>query len=162
MSGQSAAAPFTSAGSPTPPAPLAAHSLLVFMLQVGLLLLAALALGRLGARLGMPPVVGELSAGVLLGPTVLTHAAPSLSSWLLPQNESQYHLLDALGQFGVLLLVGMTGIEVDLRMVRRRGNTALRVGLAGLIIPLVLGVAAGYLAPKSLLSGSSSRATFAL
>ena len=159
MSWQSAAAAATPA---TPPAPLAAHSLLVFLLQVGLLLLVAMALGRLAARFGMPPVVGELSAGVLLGPTVLTHALPSFSHWLLPQNDAQYHLLDAFGQFGVLLLVGMTGIEVDLRMVRRRGNTALRVGLAGLIIPLALGVAAGYLAPHSLLSGSSSRSTFAL
>lgn len=162
MSWQSAAAPVTLAASPTPPAPLAAHSLLIFLLQVSLLLLAALVLGRVAARFGMPPVVGELSAGVLLGPTVLTHAAPSLSGWLLPQNDAQYHLLDALGQFGVLLLVGMTGIEVDLHMVRRRGNTAMRVGLAGLLIPLALGVAAGYLAPRSLLSGSSTRATFAL
>lgn len=159
---QSAATSATLAAAPAPPAPLSAHSLLIFLLQVGLLLLAAVGLGRLAARFGMPPVVGELSAGVLLGPSVLTHALPSFSNWLLPQNDAQYHLIDALGQFGVLLLVGMTGIEVDLRMVRRRGNTALRVGFAGLLIPLGLGVAGGYLAPHSLLSGSSSRSTFAL
>lgn len=152
----------TAAAPSAPPAPLAAHSLLVFLVQVGLLLLAALLLGRLAARFGLPPVVGELTAGVLLGPTVLTHAVPRLSGWLLPNDPNQFHLLDAFGQFGVLLLVGVTGIEVDLRMVRRRGGTALRVGLAGLLIPLALGVAAGYLAPRSLLSGSSSRATFAL
>ncbi len=156
MSWQSAAA------SSSPPPPIAAHSLLVFLVQVGVLLLAALLLGRLAGRIGMPPVVGELSAGVLLGPSVLGHAWPALAGWLLPRNNEQFHMLDATGQIGVLLLVGVTGIEVDLQMVRRRGGTALRVGLAGLLIPLALGVGTGYLAPDSLLSGNSSRATFAL
>ena len=161
MTWQSAATA-ASAAHAAPPAPLAAHALVVFLVQVGLLLLTAMLLGRTAARFGMPPVVGELSAGVLLGPTVFGHGLPKLANWVLPSDPAQFHLLDAFGQIGVLLLVGVTGIEVDLRMVRRRGSTALRVGMAGLLIPLALGVAAGYLAPASLLSGSSSRQTFAL
>lgn len=146
----------------SPPPPIAAHSLLVFLVQVGVLLFTAMLLGRLVGRFGMPKVVGELSAGVLIGPSVFGHAWPALSAWALPHNNEQYHMLDATGQVGVLLLVGVTGIEVDLAMVRRRGGTALRVGMAGLLIPLALGVAAGFLAPRSLLSGDSTRATFAL
>lgn len=156
MSWQAAAA------QATPPAPLPAHSLLVFLVQVGLLVLAALLLGKTASRFGMPAVVGELSAGVFFGPSLLGHAWPSLSHWLLPQDPAQYHLLDAVGQVGVLLLVGVTGMEMDLRMVRRRGGTALRIGMAGLLIPLAFGVLAGYYAPHSLLPGSTTRGTFAL
>lgn len=146
----------------TPPPPIAAHSLLVFLLQVGLLLAAALLLGRLASRVGMPAVVGELFAGVLFGPTVLGHGAPRLSAWLIPRADTQFHLLDAVGQIGVVLLVGVTGVEVDLGLVRRRRATALRVGFAGLAIPLALGVAAGFAAPGSLLSGTTTRGVFAL
>jgi Kef-type K+ transport system membrane component KefB len=144
-----------------PPAPIAAHPLLIFLLQVSLLLLLALLLGRLAVRIGMPAVVGELCAGVLVGPTLLEHVAPGVSRWLIPMADGQFHLLDAVGQIGVVLLVGVTGIEVDFRLVRRRGATALRVGAAGLVIPLALGVAAGYLVPDSL-AGSADRRVFAL
>ena len=145
-----------------PPPSIAAHALLVFLLQVGLLLSTALLLGRLAHRLGMPAVVGELCAGVFFGPTVLGHLAPDASAWLLPQTAAQFHLLDAIGQIGVVLFVGVTGIEVDFGLVRRKGTVALRVGVAGLVIPLAAGVIAGLLAPSSLLTGSMDRKAFAL
>ncbi|ANP51459.1 Kef-type K+ transport system membrane component KefB [Streptomyces griseochromogenes] len=145
-----------------PPPPIAAHALLVFLLQVGLLLSAALLLGRLANRLGTPAVVGELCAGVLFGPTVLGHLAPRVSEWLLPRTAPQFHLLDAIGQIGVVLFVGVTGIEVDFGLVRRKGTVALRVGVAGLAIPLAAGVIAGLAAPRSLLAGSMNRDAFAL
>ncbi|MEV6741344.1 cation:proton antiporter [Streptomyces sp. NPDC051104] len=145
-----------------PPPSIAAHALLVFLLQVGLLLSAALLLGRLAHRFGMPAVVGELCAGVFFGPTVLGHLAPDVSAWLLPRTAAQFHLLDAIGQIGVVLFVGVTGIEVDFGLVRRKGTVALRVGFAGLVIPLAAGVVAGLVAPRSLLTGSMNREAFAL
>ncbi|MFD7130797.1 cation:proton antiporter [Streptomyces sp. NPDC059894] len=145
-----------------PVAPLAAHPLLVFLTQVTLLLLAALLLGRLARRLGMPAIVGELSAGVLFGPTVLAHLVPSISDWLFPPEIEQLHLLDAAAQLGVLLLVGFTGVDLDIGMIRRRGTTVLRISLAGFLLPLGLGVGLGLLLPADVLSGGEDRATFAL
>jgi Kef-type K+ transport system membrane component KefB len=84
-----------------PVSPLAAHQLLGFLVQVGILLGGAVLLGRLARRLGMPPPVGELAGGVLLGPTVLRQAAPGLSAALFPQRAEQAHLLDAVGQLGM-------------------------------------------------------------
>ncbi|MFJ8013266.1 cation:proton antiporter [Streptomyces sp. NPDC096339] len=124
--------------------PIAAHPLLVFLLQVGVLLLVAVLLGRLAARFGLPAIVGELSAGVLLGPSLFGWLAPGLSGWLFPARPDQAHLLDAVGQIAVLLLVGLTGIEMDLGMIRRRRVTALKVSLSGLIVPLALGIGIGY------------------
>jgi K+:H+ antiporter len=145
-----------------PVAPIAAHQLLIFLLQVGALLLLALLLGRLATRLGMPAIVGELCAGVLVGPSVLAHASPAVYRWLLPHDPAQFHLLDAAGQIGVLLLVGLTGVYMDLGLVRRRGTTAMRISLAGLILPLGLGVTAGFLMPASMIPGTAGRSTFAL
>ncbi|MCT9935405.1 cation:proton antiporter [Planotetraspora sp. A-T 1434] len=144
-----------------PVPPLGAHSLLSFLLQVGVLLLVAVVLGRLAVRLKMPPVVGELCAGILLGPSLLQIVAPGAAGWLVPHDAEQFHLLDAIGQIGVLLLVGVTGSHLDLGLVRRRGATAVKISVSGLVVPLVLGVGTGLL-PSPLTDGSRDRTVFAL
>ena len=144
-----------------PIAPLSQHMLLVFLLQIAALLGLALLLGRLAVRLGLPALVGELLTGVVLGPSLLGHLAPGLAAWLLPAEPDQMHLLDGLGQFGVLLLVGVAGAHLDLAGLRRRRATALRISAFGLALPLTLGVAAGLLAPSQLVAEGSDRVTFA-
>jgi Kef-type K+ transport system membrane component KefB len=148
------------AGAPVPP--LGHDALLVFLLQVGLLLLLAIALGRLAVRFGMPSVVGELSVGVLLGPSVLDTVAPSLSGWLLPKDPEQMHLLDAFGQVGVLMLVAFAGMHMDLGLIRRRGGAAAGISAGGLVVPLGLGIAAGLLVPTRLLVEPGDRGVFVL
>jgi Kef-type K+ transport system membrane component KefB len=145
-----------------PAAPIGAHQLLVLLLQIGVLLGLALVLGQIALRLRMPAVVGELTAGVLLGPSLLAHAAPAVSGWLLPPDGTQMHLLDAVGQVGVLLLVGITGVHIDLDLVRRKGLTAASVSAGGLLIPLGLGIGLGFLLPGVLIPGSIERPVFAL
>ncbi|MER5755689.1 cation:proton antiporter [Streptomyces sp. NPDC002088] len=140
-----------------PVAPLSADSVLSFLLQAGALLATAVILGRLAQRVGLPAIVGELSAGVLLGPSVFG----ALGVWDGPSTE-ELHLLDAAGLLGVLLLVGCSGTELDLRMVRKRGGTAAKISAGGLLIPLVLGVSAGFVIPLSLISGSADRTVVAL
>lgn len=145
-----------------PVAPLGAHQLLVFLLQAGLLLTLAFALGRAAMKAGMPALVGELCAGVIAGPTVLAHIAPSWYHWLLPRDPVQLHLLDAAAQIGVLLLVGLTGAYMDLGLLRRRAGAAGGIGVAALLVPLGLGVAGGMLLPGSLVPHGTHRATIAL
>lgn len=145
-----------------PVATIDPHQLLVFLLQIALLLGFAIVLGRLSVRLGMPALIGELAAGVLLGPSVLAHLAPGLSGWLLPHDPSQLHLLDAVGQLGVLLLVGIAGIYIDLGLMRRQGTAVGLVGGGALLVPLGLGVGVGFLVPASLVGASNGRLVFAL
>lgn len=144
-----------------PVAPMPAHQVLVFILAVGLLLALAFLLGRLARRAGLPAVVGELCAGVLAGPSVLGHLAPGVSAWLLPADPAQTHLIDAVGQIGVLLLVGMTGINVDMKLLRRKATAVTWVSVAALLVPLALGVTTGFLLPTALVAGGTSRTTFA-
>jgi Kef-type K+ transport system membrane component KefB len=145
-----------------PVSPIGAHQLLVFLLQVAVLLLLAVTLGRLAVRLRLPAIVGELLAGALLGPSILGNLAPAFTAWLLPARPDQAHLLDAVGLLGVLLMVGITGAQLDIAMLRRQRATAVRVSLAGLLIPLGLGVAAGYALPMSFAAPGTDRLTFAL
>ena len=127
-----------------PPASLGGHSQLVFLIAVATLLLVAHLLGRLAERAHLPAIVGELATGVILGPSLLGHLRPGPTNWIFPAGAEQMHLLDAVGLIGILLLVGLTGAHLDVAMVRRRTATAARISLGGLLLPLALGVVAGY------------------
>jgi Kef-type K+ transport system membrane component KefB len=142
--------------------PLGGHQLLVLLLQLGVLFLLAFALGRLAIRVGMPSVVGELCAGVLAGPTVLGHLSPAASTWLFQSGPDQIHLLDAVGQVAVLLLVGVTGAHLDTAVIRRRTATVARVSAGAFLIPVGLGIAVGYLLPAGIVGDSTRRPVFAL
>jgi Kef-type K+ transport system membrane component KefB len=141
---------------------ISGNALLLFLLQVGTLLTVALLLGRLAARFSLPAIVGELLTGVLLGPTVFGHLAPGAANWLFPAQASQMQLLDSFGQIGVILLVGLTGLQLDIQMIRKRGRTATAISLPGFVIPLALGIAAGFLMSGSLIPDTSNRTVLAV
>jgi len=145
-----------------PVPPLASHSLLVFLAAIAVLLAVARVLGRLAERIGMPAIVGELATGVILGPSLLMHVLPGASHWLFPANANQMHLLDGVAQVGAVLLVGVTGTQLDLRLLRRKGGTALTVSGLNLIIPLVLGVTLGLFLPVTVVASHTSRVVLAL
>lgn len=136
--------------------------LLVFLVQFALLLVVALALGRVAMRLGLPTVVGELLAGIVVGPPLLRAVAPRASDWLWSGKNGQPQLLDVIAQTGMLLFVGVAAAHLDVRMLRRRGRTVATIGTAALILPLALGVATGFLLPKWLLGPHSDRLSFSL
>lgn len=145
-----------------PPPPLGPHQLLIFLLQVALLLMLARCLGRIAEKVRMPAIVGELLTGVILGPSLLGILAPGFAHWLFPPDASQMQLLDGVGQLAVLLLVGVTGTHLDQAMLLKRGGTALRVSLFGLLVPLTFGLLAGLVMPRSMLAGDTERWVFAL
>ncbi|MBH0779661.1 cation:proton antiporter [Nocardia bovistercoris] len=145
-----------------PLAPIPAHGLLVLLVQLAVLLLFARTFGSLVGRLGWPSVVGELLAGVVLGPSLLPHVLPAVSRWLFPPQAEQLHLLDAIGQVGVLMLVGLAAMQLDLGQVRRRLGSAAVVSLSGLVIPLALGVGAGLFAPTPLRPEHTTPTVFAM
>jgi Kef-type K+ transport system membrane component KefB len=145
-----------------PVPPLSSHAVLMFLGSLLVLLALARLLGALAQRAGLSAIVGELATGVLVGPSLLGHFAPGLAASALPGPAEQMHLLDGVGQFAVLLLVGITGIHLDLRVFRTRAKAATLVSLFGLVIPLGLGVAAGLLLPVSLAGAGVERWVFAL
>jgi K+:H+ antiporter len=144
------------------PPPLPAPTVLTFLIQLAVLLFIARCLGALAQRLRMPAIVGELATGVLLGPSLLGHTAPEFFAWLLPTAPSQAGLLDAVAQFCVLLLVGVIGAHLDMAMILKRRATVGTISIFGLIVPLGLGIAIGYILPQQFVTATSSREIFAL
>lgn len=138
------------------------HEVLVFLVQVGLLLVVARLLGQLCRRFGQPAVVGELTAGVVLGPSVLGRVAPGVFDWVFPPGVVQSGMLFAVGWLGVILLLVVTGFETDLALISRLGKAAVLVTAGSLLVPFAFGLGGGFLVPESLLGDDAERSVFAL
>ena len=137
------------------------HETLVFLVSLATLLAAARLLGELARWLGLPLVVGEITAGILLGPTLLGRALPDVRAWLFPSGTPQ-KMLGAYTTVAVVLLLVVAGIEVDLSIVRRRGRSALLTSILGILLPMAGGVLLGFLLPDSDLVAPEHRVLFAL
>jgi len=144
-----------------PPA-LPEHTLLLFLLQLALLLTAARGLGELARRHGQPPVIGELTAGILLSPSCLGLLAPDLQAALFPRDALQFQLLEVFAWLGMVLLLLMTGLETDLDVLRNLGRAALYASILGMVVPFGSGLALGWALPDRLLVDPGDRPLFAL
>jgi Kef-type K+ transport system membrane component KefB len=142
--------------------PPSEHQVLVFLCAVGVLLLAARGLGWLMGKIGQPAVVGELTAGLLLGPSVLGWLAPGAFDWLFPPDEAQTAMLFTVGWLGVIFLLLATGFETDLALIRRLGRAAAVVSAGSLVVPMVLGLGLGFVLPDLFLASTDDRTVFAL
>ena len=138
------------------------HELLVFWAQLLVLYAAARLLGQLARSMSMPSVVGELGAGLLLGPSVFGVIWPSGFEWFLPDSEVQSALLLAIAWFGAAFLLVVAGFETDLDLIRRLGRAAALVTGGSLLVPLIGGLVVGASMPTSLYGESATRLVFTL
>jgi Kef-type K+ transport system membrane component KefB len=124
------------------------HDSLVFLLSLAAILAAARVVGELARWLSMPLVVGEIAAGIGLGPTALGRVAPSTQRWLFPHGAAQ-SMIGGYSTIAVVLLLVVVGLEVDLGVLRRRGRSAALTGLLGMLLPFASGVVLAFLLPDS-------------
>jgi len=129
----------------------------LFLTQIVVLMLSGRLLGEAMLRIGQPAVMGQLLAGVILGPSLLGLVWPDLQHALFPSSPTQKSMLDAISQFGILLLLLLTGMETDLKLVRKVGAAAISVSLTGVAVPFACGVALGEFLPESLLPRPDQR-----
>src|SRR5437868_15483232 len=106
---------FAAAGSSAP-------SEVIFLAQLVALMLVGRLLGEAMNRIGQPSVMGMLLGGIMLGPSVLGALWPELQHALFPRTPQQKAMLDGISQFGILLLLLLTGMETDLKLVRTVGR----------------------------------------
>ena len=143
--------------------PLDEHHLLVFWVQVASLVILARMLGWGMRRIGMPGIIGELTAGVVLGPSVFGKVWPEGFEWYLPGEELQSGALLAVGWVGLALLLVVTGFETDLALVTKLGKPAAYVTSGSLIFPLFGGILLGAVLPDTFVDlGEHPRIVFVL
>jgi Kef-type K+ transport system membrane component KefB/nucleotide-binding universal stress UspA family protein len=133
------------------------HSDVVFLAQLIVLMTAGRLLGEAMQRIGQPSVMGQLLAGIVLGPSVLGWLWPDLQHAIFPDAREQKSMIDAISQFGILLLLLLTGMETDLKLVRKVGRAAVSISLTGVAVPFVCGFALGEFMPESLLPKPEQR-----
>ncbi len=131
-------------------------------MQVSILLLGARALGEVARRLNQPSVVGELLAGILLGPSLLSSMVPVLGAWIVPQSDLQGYLLEVVSLIGAVFLLLLTGLETDLGLIRRHARTAIGVSFGGIVVTFTSGFLLGQMLPARLLGDENARLVFSL
>jgi len=115
-----------------------------FFIQILVILLVARVVGWLAVQIGQPRVVGEMIAGILLGPTLFGAVAPEIQQQLF---SAEYRPLLSLGaQIGIGLYMFLVGLEFDNSMFKSRARSALAISASGIIVPFVMAcLMAGWL-----------------
>jgi Kef-type K+ transport system membrane component KefB/nucleotide-binding universal stress UspA family protein len=129
----------------------------LFIAEILALMIAGRLLGEAMQRLRQPAVVGQLIAGLILGPSLFGLLLPDLQHALFPKNPEQKAMIDAISQFGILLLLLLTGMETDLKLVRQTGRASVYASLMGIIVPFACGVALGEMLPDTMLPDPGKR-----
>jgi Kef-type K+ transport system membrane component KefB/nucleotide-binding universal stress UspA family protein len=130
--------------------------------QVVLLLFVGRGLGEILQRFGQPAVIGNLLAGLILGPSLFGWIWPQAHDLIFPGDPKIKNLLKGISDMGVMMLLLLTGMETDLKLVRKVGAPALWVTATGVAVPFACGFAAAWFLPPSILPTEGSKLVAAL
>jgi Kef-type K+ transport system membrane component KefB/nucleotide-binding universal stress UspA family protein len=130
--------------------------------QVVLLLFVGRGLGEILQRFGQPAVIGNLLAGLILGPSLFGWLWPHAHDLVFPNDPKIKNLVKGISDMGVMMLLLLTGMETDLKLVRKVGTPAILVTVAGVAVPFACGFAAAFLLPDSILPTQGSKLVAAL
>ncbi|MDD5570211.1 MAG: cation:proton antiporter [Bacteroidales bacterium] len=122
--------------------------LITLLLQLSIMLIAARILGEFARKLRQPVIVGEIIAGVILGPSVLGTISPGTFDSIFPHTGGTPLALDGIISLSVILLLFIAGLEIELDLLWKYGKSALSISLLGVIIPLTVGFMVPYYYPE--------------
>jgi Kef-type K+ transport system membrane component KefB len=117
-------------------------NLLLLLAQITIVVMAARGTGRVFRWIGQPQVVGEMVAGILLGPSLLGWIAPDFFSILFPAQSLGF--LNSISQIGLLIFMFLVGLELDPGLLRKQGHTVVVTSHVSIAFPFVLGALLAY------------------
>jgi Kef-type K+ transport system membrane component KefB len=132
----------------------------ILLVQIVVILLVAGAFSRLFRKIGQPPVMGEMIAGIILGPSVLGFFFPEAMSFVFPATSLE--TLRLLSQIGVVLFMFVVGMELNVRHVKEKGSAAVMISHASIVVPFVLGTSLSLFLYRDLAPPGTSFTAFAL
>jgi Kef-type K+ transport system membrane component KefB len=141
---------------------LSSQEIIRLLVQLGVLLAFSRLFAELARRVKQPPVLGEIVAGIVLGPTLLGTVAPGLFTELFPADGLSRLVLDGLVQLSIVLLLFIAGLEVDLHIVWQQGRKTLKVSFFSLFVPFLAGFLVTYYLPGFFNVQESDALVFAL
>lgn len=126
---------------------LSQYEIMNLLIQLGLMLIMGRLFAELARKLKQPAVVGEILAGIILGPTILGMVDIEWFNALFPKGSSSL-VLDGFVQVAVVMLLFVAGLEVDLHIVLQQGRQAIYTSMFGLVIPFMIGFIFPYVFPE--------------
>jgi Kef-type K+ transport system membrane component KefB len=126
---------------------LQSHDIMVLLLSIGGMLILSRLLAELGRKLKLPVVMGEILAGVIIGPTVFGYFFPAEFKNIFPQEGTVKIAMDGITQLAVIMLLFVAGLEVQLQIVLKQGRTAVLTSVTSMLIPFMLGFGAVWFFP---------------
>ncbi|MFT4024317.1 MAG: cation:proton antiporter [Flavihumibacter sp.] len=136
------------------------HPLAILLLQIITIILVARAFGYICKKIRQPAVIGEIAAGIFLGPSFLGHWWPAVSAFLFP--AASLGNLQFLSQIGLILFMFVIGMELDLNVLKNKAKDAIVVSHASIIFPFTLGTLLSYCLYAGFAPGNISFLSFAL
>jgi len=118
---------------------LTSAEVLNFLIIVSVILISSRLLGAVFRKFKQPVVVGEILAGIIIGPSLLGSVFPDLFKQVFLSQPRAYGAFDGLANVGVIMLMFIAGTEVDLKQIRKQGKQAASISLMGLLFPFALG-----------------------
>lgn len=132
----------------------------ILLMQVIAIIVAARLVGKLFLKMGQPAVIGEMVAGIILGPSLLGMLFPTAQGFLFP--ASSMNLLKILSQLGVILFMFVVGLDLNVRYLRVKAHAAVLVSHASIMVPFLLGISLALIIYPSIASPQVSFTAFAL
>ena len=136
---------------------MAGSSEATFVAQLVLLLVVGRGLGEILQRLGQPAVMGQLIGGILLGPSLFGWLWPSAQQFIFSDDAAQKSMINAVSQLGILMLLLLTGMETDMKLVRRVRKACVSISATGVLVPFACGFALAQFLPNDLLPDPDER-----
>jgi len=136
------------------------HPLSHLLIQLLVIIAVSRLVGKIFVRMGLPAVVGEMAAGILLGPSLFGLLAPDAFQLVFP--SSSLGSLQLLSQIGICLFMFAVGMELDFGHVRNRAPTAVAVSHASIVAPFLFGVLIAYFLYSDMAAPGATFAAFAL
>ncbi|MEP6513013.1 MAG: cation:proton antiporter [Parafilimonas sp.] len=134
---------------------LNAAEVLNFLIIVSTILIVARIFGEICRRYKQPVVIGEILAGIVLGPSLLGTVAPHLFEQIFISQPKAYGAFDGLANIGIILFMFIAGFEVDLKQIRKQGKQATSISIMSLIFPFALGFLTVWFFHGSIFSGTA-------
>lgn len=136
------------------------HPLAILLLQIASIIIVSRIFGFIFNKIGQPTVIGEIVAGIVLGPSVVGFLFPEFSIFLFPKESLPN--LQFLSQVGLILFMFVIGMELDLKVLRNQAHDAVVISHASIIIPYFLGMGLAYYLYDQFAPGNIGFTPFAL
>jgi Kef-type K+ transport system membrane component KefB len=137
---------------------LSSSEIIHFLIILLVILVPARLLGEICRRYKLPAIIGEIFAGIIVGPTLLGTFAPGLFKNIFIAAPHAFGAFDGIANIGIILLMFIAGFEVDLKQIRQNGKQAVAISLTGIIFPFLIGfITVWVLFKDSFANGSNNQ-----